>query len=100
MRLDKFLKLTNVVKRRTVANEVASEGAIYVNDKTAKPSYAVKIGDIIKIKMWNYEKVVKVLQIPTKQVNKSDLDKYIEIISYNTIDIRDVIGKEEEEDIF
>jgi len=52
------------------------------------------------IKMWNYEKVVKVLQIPTKQVNKSDLDKYIEIISYNTIDIRDVIGKEEEEDIF
>lgn len=100
MRLDKFLKLTNLIKRRTVANEVVSDGAIFVNDKTAKPSYSVKVGDIIKIRMWNYEKVVKVLQLPTKQISKANTDKYVEMLSYRSIDIRDHIDETRVDDIF
>ncbi len=100
MRLDKFLKITNVIKRRTVANEVASDGAIYVNDKPAKPSYTVKIGDIIQLKMWNYEKVIKVLQLPSKQISKNDIEKYVEVISYKTIDLRDKIIDDVGEEIF
>lgn len=85
MRLDKFLKVTNLLKRRTVANEVADEGAIKVNGKVAKPSYTVKNGDIITIDLWNYEKVVKVIQVPEKNsIRKTEIDKYIEIVSYKT----------------
>ena len=45
MRIDKFLKMSTVIKRRTVANEAADGGRISVNGKTVKPSYEVKIGD-------------------------------------------------------
>ena len=50
MRLDKFLKVSRVIKRRTVANEAADNGRISVNGKVVKPSYEVKIGDIVKFK--------------------------------------------------
>ena len=49
MRIDKFLKMSRVIKRRTVANEVADNGRISVNGKIVKPSYDVKIGDIVEI---------------------------------------------------
>ena len=48
MRLDKYLKVSRLIKRRTVANEVADAGRILINGKTAKASQAVKAGDIIK----------------------------------------------------
>ena len=50
MRIDKFLKVARVIKRRTIANEMADKGRIFVNEKQVKPSYEVKIGDIIEIK--------------------------------------------------
>ena len=50
MRLDKFLKVSRIIKRRTVANEAADGGRISVNGKVVKPSYEVKVGDIIEIK--------------------------------------------------
>ena len=49
MRLDKFLKVSRVIKRRTVANDAADSGRIAVNGKIVKPSYEVKIGDIVEI---------------------------------------------------
>ena len=49
MRLDKFLKMSRVIKRRTVANEVADCGRVSVNGKIVKPSYDVKVGDIFEI---------------------------------------------------
>ena len=49
MRLDKFLKLSRVIKRRTVANEVCSTGRVTVNGKVAKPGTKLKIGDIVSI---------------------------------------------------
>ena len=49
MRLDKFLKVSRIIKRRTVANEIIKKGYIEVNEKKAKPSSPLKIGDRIKI---------------------------------------------------
>ena len=48
MRLDKYLKVSRVIKRRTLANEVADAGRVLVNGKPAKASYTVKIGDILR----------------------------------------------------
>lgn len=64
MRLDKFLKLSRVIKRRTVANEAADAGRIAVNGKTVKPSYEVKIGDIVEIKFGDKTSKFEILQIP------------------------------------
>jgi len=49
LRLDKFLKVSRIIKRRTVANEACSQGRVQINDKVAKPSSEVKPGDIIGI---------------------------------------------------
>lgn len=49
MRLDKYLKISRIIKRRTVANEACDAGRVTVNGKTARASYDVKIGDIIEI---------------------------------------------------
>ena len=51
MRLDKYLKVSRLIKRRTVANEACDAGKILVNDKTARASYDVKPGDLIEIQM-------------------------------------------------
>lgn len=63
MRLDKYLKISRLIKRRTIANEACDTGRISVNGKIAKASYDVKVGDIIEITMG--EKVIKaeVLQV-------------------------------------
>ena len=50
MRLDKFLKVSRIIKRRTVANEAADGGRISVNGRVVKPSYEVRVGDIVEIK--------------------------------------------------
>ncbi|MBR2447365.1 MAG: RNA-binding S4 domain-containing protein [Clostridia bacterium] len=49
MRLDKFLKVSRIIKRRTVANEACDNGRVFVNGKVARASYDVKIGDIVEI---------------------------------------------------
>ena len=49
MRIDKFMKVSRLIKRRTVANEVADAGRITVNGKPVKASYAVKEGDVIEV---------------------------------------------------
>ena len=51
MRLDKFLKVSRIIKRRTVANDACDAGKVTVNNKPAKASYDVKVGDIIEITM-------------------------------------------------
>lgn len=88
MRLDKFLKISQIIKRRTVANEAADEGYVLVNGKNAKPSIQLKAGDIIEIDMWNYYKKVEVLQVPEKNsIPKKELDKFIKIIEYKTKEV-------------
>ena len=70
MRLDKFLKISRVIKRRTVANEAADAGRISINGKVVKPSYEVKIGDIVEIKFGDKVSKFEILQIP-KVENKA-----------------------------
>ena len=78
MRLDKFLKVSRVIKRRTVANDAADNGRVSVNGKIVKPSYEVKIGDIVEIKFGDKISKFEVLAIPKNQGNK--LEEIIKIV--------------------
>lgn len=69
MRLDKFLKVSRLIKRRTVANEVSGMGRIFVNGNPAKPSKQIKENDIIEIKYSNHTTKVKVLFVPQGAVS-------------------------------
>lgn len=70
MRLDKYLKVSRLIKRRTVANEACDAGRVQVNDKTAKASQEVKIGDIIEIQFG--QKTVKVRVTDVKESIRKD----------------------------
>lgn len=63
MRLDKYMKVTRLIKRRTVANEACDAGKILVNDKVARASYDVKVDDIITINLGSKPLKVKVLNV-------------------------------------
>lgn len=63
MRLDKYLKVSRLIKRRTVANEACDAGRVLVNDKVAKASVDVKAGDIITINFGNKDVKVEVLTV-------------------------------------
>ncbi len=65
MRLDKFLKVSRVIKRRTIANEAADGGRVIVNGKVVKPSYEVKVGDIVEIKFGDKVSKFEIIKIPT-----------------------------------
>ena len=79
MRLDKFLKVSSLIKRRTVANEACDAGRVLVNDKPAKASVKVKPGDIIEIQFGTRTVKVEVLDIKdtTKKEEAGDLFKYL-----------------------
>ncbi len=71
MRLDKYLKVTRLIKRRTVANEACDAGRILVNGKVARASYPIKEGDIIEIGLGMKPLTVKVLKV-TEHATKED----------------------------
>ncbi len=79
MRLDKFLKVSRLIKRRTVANEACDAGRVTVNGKPAKASLNVKAGDIIEIAFGTKAVKVRVLDIreTTKKDEAKDLFEYI-----------------------
>ena len=79
MRLDKFLKVSRLIKRRTVANEACDAGRVLVNDKPAKASVKGKQGDIIEIQFGTRTVKVEVLDIKdtTKKEEAGDLFKYL-----------------------
>ena len=68
MRLDKFLKVSRLVKRRTVANNISDLGRVFVNGNIAKPAKQLKVGDIISIEYANKTITAKVLTIPEGNV--------------------------------
>lgn len=70
MRLDKFLKVSRLIKRRTIANEACDAGRVLVNDKPAKASLSVKAGDIIEIQFG--AKAVKVEVLDVQETIKKD----------------------------
>ena len=71
MRLDKYLKVSRLIKRRTVANEACDNGRISVNGKVVKASYDVKVGDKIEISMGTRTVAVEVLVV-AETVRKDD----------------------------
>ena len=81
MRLDKYLKVSRLIKRRTVANEACDSGRVLINDKPAKASANVKEGDIISISFGNKEVKVKVevldVQETVKKEEAKELFRYI-----------------------
>lgn len=60
MRLDKYLKVSRIIKRRTVANEACDAGRVTVNDKVAKASVEVKVGDVIEVRFGNNTTKIRV----------------------------------------
>ena len=80
MRLDKFLKVSRLIKRRTVANTVSEMGRVLVNGNPTKPAKQLKVGDIIEIEFANRVEKVKILIIPTGNVSIQDAEKLYEVI--------------------
>jgi heat shock protein 15 len=79
MRLDKYLKLTRIIKRRTVAKDAGESGIVSINGKVAKPSTQVKIGDIIEIQFPQSSYKVKVVDIK-EHVKKEDAISMYEVL--------------------
>lgn len=79
MRIDKYLKVSRLIKRRTVAAEACDQGRISVNGKVVKPSYDVKIDDVIAIKFGEKELKVKVTKI-AETVKKDDAATMFEAV--------------------
>lgn len=79
MRLDKFLKVSRLIKRRTVANEACDAGRVLVNDKAAKASVQVKTGDTIEIQFGSHNVKVEVLDVKetVKKEEVENLYRYI-----------------------
>ncbi len=63
MRIDKFLKNSRIIKRRTVAKEACEQGRVFINEKKAKPGDEVKVGDIVEVKFGTDTVKVEVLNI-------------------------------------
>ena len=76
MRLDKYLKVTRLIKRRTIANEACDAGRVFVNGKIARASYDVKENDIIEIAMGNKPVKVKVLKVSEYATKENASDNY------------------------
>ncbi len=77
MRLDKYLKVTRLIKRRTIANEACDAEKVTVNGKIARASYDVKVGDIIEINMGTRPLKVKVLNVTEHATKENAADNYI-----------------------
>ena len=80
MGLDKFLKVSRLIKRRTVANEVSDMGRVFVNGNPAKAAKQLKEGDEIKIEYANRTVIAKVLRIPANNVSVQEAPTLYEII--------------------
>ena len=79
MRLDKFLKVSRLIKRRTVANEACDAGRVLINDKPAKASVNVKVGDVLTIQFGNKDVKVEILDVQetVKKDDAKELFKYL-----------------------
>ncbi len=88
MRLDKFLKVSRIIKRRTLSKEITESGRVKVNGKVAKPSTTLKIGDEIEIEFGRTMLTVKVKEL-REHVLKQDSTLLYEIIDEQRIERED-----------
>lgn len=80
MRLDKFLKVSRLIKRRTVANEVSDMGRVFVNGNPVKPAKQVKAGDIITIEYANRKVAARVLKVPETNISVQEALSLYELL--------------------
>ncbi len=80
MRIDKYLKVSRLIKRRTVAHDACGEDRIYINDKPVKPGAQVNVGDIVTIRFGTSELRVRVLSTP-EHAPKDSASELYEIIN-------------------
>lgn len=76
MRIDKYLKVSRIIKRRTVANEVCEQGRVKINDKIAKPGSEVNVGDVIEIQFGNNTTTIEVTRISEHVVKDEAKEMY------------------------
>ncbi len=76
LRLDKFLKVSGIIKRRTIAQKLAELGGVTKDGRTLKPSYNVKVGDVLSVKQRHSTLVIRVLKVP----NGNKKDEYFEVV--------------------
>lgn len=79
MRLDKFLKVSRLIKRRTIANQASDNGRVLINGKVSKPSAKVSVGDVIEITFGDNVSKVKVLEV-SEHVGKDAAKNMYEIL--------------------
>ncbi len=79
MRIDKYLKISRLIKRRTLANEACENGRVRINDKVAKPGSEIKVGDVIEIQFGNSNTKVEVISI-SEHVLKADSKEMFKIL--------------------
>lgn len=79
MRLDKFLKVSRIIKRRTIANEVCDAGKVSVSGRVVKASYDVKEGDVLEIKFGEKTTKYKVLNVSEYATKQTASEMYEEI---------------------
>lgn len=80
MRLDKYLKVSRIIKRRTVANEACADSLVSVNGKAVKPSYEVKVSDIIEVKYGSRTTKFRVLSVK-ENAGKAEASMMYEVLS-------------------
>ena len=79
MRIDKFLKVSRIIKRRTVSNEACSLGKVKINGRVAKPSTEVKAGDIIEINFGSRSTKIEVISV-AENASKAEAAQMVRII--------------------
>ncbi len=80
MRLDKFLKVSRIIKRRSVASDACGVGRICINGKSAKSSKIVKVGDVLEIAFGDKSFKVCVLQVPQGNVDKAQAPNLYQVV--------------------
>jgi len=81
MRLDKFLKVSRIIKRRSVANEACALDRVTINGKPAKPSKEVAAGDVVSVRFGDKNVAFRVREVPAGNVSKTAADNLYEVIS-------------------
>ncbi len=86
MRLDKYLKVSRIIKRRTVANQACDSGRVMVNGKQAKASYEISVDDVINVRFGNNNLTVKVISLD-KHISKDEASNMYLVLSNEDLEV-------------
>ncbi len=85
MRIDKFLQLSGIIPRRTRAKETCTRGLVILNERTAKPSASVSVGDRLDVTLGRRRSVYEILLIPTRPMRKQNRGDAAELLESETL---------------